>query len=204
MHDLKTHILACLLGRLHEGDGVTFTDIERESIVILNHCIYRHNIFRINYTTYDLRRCQDSINPGGDQFNIMILGRGPSSLPNGALAHPYWYARVLGVFHCEIRHRGPLSKTDGAQTIQFLWVRWYGLDEDELNTFKSRRLPQVGFIEPGYDTSPAFGFIDPSEVIRAVHLLPNVLEERSDNGIPNTFVRRDDDEKDWNYFYINM
>ncbi|KAJ3526412.1 hypothetical protein NMY22_g10174 [Coprinellus aureogranulatus] len=201
--DLKTHILARLLGRLHEGDSVVFTTIELEQVIICNHLIYRHLVLRVNYTTYDLRRAQDSINPNG-QANIQILARRGVSVPGG-VEHPYWYARVIGVFHCVVKHRGPLSKTHEAQTIQFLWVRWYGLDEEgALNTFQSKRLPQMGFLEPGYDTAPAFGFVDPSEVIRAVHLLPNVQEGKSDTGLPDTFVRQDKDGLDWNYFYLNI
>lgn len=36
---------------------------EHLSLRIANNRIYHHRVCRINYTTYDVRRAQDSINP---------------------------------------------------------------------------------------------------------------------------------------------
>ena len=60
--------------------------------------------------------------------------------------------------------------------MHFIRVRWYGLDPDPRYRFgwKSRRLPRIGFIDDTAkdNTSPAFGFIDPANIIRGVHLIP--------------------------------
>jgi hypothetical protein len=35
--------------------------------------MYRHNMMRINYTTYNVRRAQDTINPNTNHCNVMLL-----------------------------------------------------------------------------------------------------------------------------------
>ena len=69
--------------------------------------------------------------------------------------HPYWYARVIGIFHAMVLKVG--SGTVYEQ-IDFLWVRWYGLDIHSRSGFKARRLHQVGFLNSNDDTS-AFGLL---------------------------------------------
>ncbi|KAK0429630.1 hypothetical protein EV421DRAFT_1686392, partial [Armillaria borealis] len=59
--------------------------------------IYHHKILQINYTTYDIRRNQDSINPC-TRSNIMVLANDQEG------SHPYWYACVLGVFHTYVQY----------------------------------------------------------------------------------------------------
>jgi hypothetical protein len=50
--------------------------------------MYLHNIMLINYTTYDVRQAQDSINPRTDHRDIMLLSHG-----NGDSSHhEYEYA----------------------------------------------------------------------------------------------------------------
>lgn len=61
----------------------------------LNNQLYRHKVVRINYTTYDLRRDQDSINPRTHPHIITL------SMPG--TDHPFTYGRVIGVFHANVR-----------------------------------------------------------------------------------------------------
>ncbi len=60
--------------------------------------------------------------------------------------------------------------------MNFICVRWHRLDPDPRYRFnwKSRRLLWIGFIDHTAmeNTSPAFGFIDPENIIRGVHLIP--------------------------------
>ncbi|THG92753.1 hypothetical protein EW026_g8258 [Hermanssonia centrifuga] len=60
---LKDHLLARLTGRVFDGNEHEFTDIERGSLRLKDNRLYLHKVMRINYTTYDMRRDQDSINP---------------------------------------------------------------------------------------------------------------------------------------------
>jgi tryptophan 2,3-dioxygenase len=74
--------------------------------------------------------------------------------------HPYWYARVIGIFHALVQHVGSSSTYEH---MDFLWVRWYGLDVRVRSGFKARQLHQIGFLD-GNDLG-AFGFIDPQDLI---------------------------------------
>lgn len=91
---LKTHLLGRLLGQDFEGDDhPPFTDAEINSVRIIGDHIYSVKVLRINYTTYDIRRDQDSLNPR-THCDVML-----HSAETDPGAHPFWYARVLGVFH---------------------------------------------------------------------------------------------------------
>ncbi len=56
---------------MHEQTAEITTN-HRNSLFIVNNRIYRHKILRINYTTYDVRQDQDSINPH-TRSDIMVL-----------------------------------------------------------------------------------------------------------------------------------
>ena len=84
----------------------------------------------------------------------------PETGPN---AHPYWYACVLGVFHAKVMHIGPEARNCSIQYMEFLWVRWFGVEPCYKWGFKAARLPKIGFV-PDTDNC-AFGFLDPSLVI---------------------------------------
>ena len=68
---LKNHILGHLQGKTYEGDEQEFMHEDWRTIHFTNNRIYHHKTVRLNYTTYELWRDQDSINP--DQHpNIML------------------------------------------------------------------------------------------------------------------------------------
>ncbi|KAF9237846.1 hypothetical protein BU15DRAFT_75648 [Melanogaster broomeanus] len=156
---LKDHLLGRLLHRQYDGDETEHSPRERNTVLLVGDQIYRHKVLRINYTTYDLRRDQDSLNPRVHS-DVMVLSR-----ENDA-AHPYWYTRILGIFHAMVVHTGEHSKSSEPQRIDFLWVRWFGLDPNTYKSgWKAKRLHRIGFIPS--DTPGAFGFLDPKEIIRA-------------------------------------
>ena len=66
---------------------------QRASITFVKNWIYQHKVLRINDTTYDMRREQDSLNPC-THANVMVL-----SQEDDPSAHPYWYARIIGIYH---------------------------------------------------------------------------------------------------------
>jgi hypothetical protein len=118
--------------------------------------------------------------------------------------HPYWYARVIGVFHAKVRHRGPLSQTLEPQHMEFLFVRWFGRDISWKSGWKSQHLHRVGFI-PGEEDS-AFGFINPDQVIRGVHLIPAFSLGRTEDLLHPSVIARSPNEKhsDWQMYYVGM
>jgi len=119
-------------------------------------------------------------------------------------AHPYWYARILGIFHARVLHTGDRATNRSLQYIEFLWVRWFGSVPNHIAGFRAARLPMIGFI-PDSDTQ-AFGFLDPSLVIRGCHLVPVFKHGRTSTLLPttNTAGRPPGEVDDWTNFYVNM
>lgn len=116
---------------------------------------------------------------------------------------PFWFARVLGVYHANVLHTGPKAKVQGSQMMHFLWVRWLGAcqDDDMRSGWSNRRLPLVGFVPEG-DIS-AFGFLDPREVVRGVHLIPAFHYGRTTALLQPSIARAPDDhDQDWRFFYV--
>ncbi|KAG1852171.1 hypothetical protein F4604DRAFT_1933740 [Suillus subluteus] len=56
------------------------------TIILVHEKIFRHKALRVNYTTYDLRHNQDSLNPRTNA-DIMLLAH-----EDGGDSHPYWCA----------------------------------------------------------------------------------------------------------------
>jgi hypothetical protein len=196
MPHLKDHLLARLSGQPYDGDEHTFTDTERAGIQFVNNRFYRHKVLRVNYTTYDMRRAQDSINPR-THADIMVLSHEDD--PDGDV-HPYWYARVIGIFHFIVRHVGSKSEP---QRMDVLWVRWFGRDLTAPGGFQKRCLHRIGFLES--DDVNAFGFLDPKEVVRAVHLIPCFADGRTSNLLGPSIARHSSDHDwDWIYYYVSM
>jgi hypothetical protein len=165
----------------------------------------------VNYTTYDLRRAQDSINPRTHP-DIMLLSHEDEDGDNETESHPYWYARVIGIYHVDVRHISPNALLSGIQELEFLWVRWFGRDLDHNAGWNARRLHRVEFVadDPIDSNDPmcasgAFSFIDPAEVICGVHLIPTFTHGKTSKLLGPSIVRpHKDNNEDWQYFYINM
>jgi hypothetical protein len=170
------------------------TEAEFRDLAIVRETLYRHKVCRINYTSYDLRRCQDSINPR-THANIMLLD------PNGDADDSFWFARVVGIFHVNVSFRGKVSM------MHLLWVRWFGNNNKYKSGFKHKRLPRIGFL-----ANDAMGFVDPDDVIRAAHIIPAFSHGRTDaylDGpsiarVPEAESRNEDDDMDWRYYHVGM
>jgi hypothetical protein len=178
---------------------MTFSDNERNTVHIINNRIYSTKVLRINYTTYDMRRDQDSMNPR-THCDVMVVAR---ETQDGG--HPFWYARVLGVFHTDVLHAGSLVHNRSVQRMEFLWVRWFGVEPMYRSGSHVARLPMVGFV-PDTDDG-AFGFLDPSLVLRGCHLVPAFANGRTSTllrTVSMTAARPPDETDDWMNYYIIM
>ena len=142
---LQGHLLSRLLEKKYDGDEETYTRAERGTVNILNNTIFQHKQLRVNYTTYDLRRDEDTIKPGTKPF-IMVLSHEDQPEEDGLPAHPYWYARVLGIYHTFVMHMGPKSKTQVPKRMDFLRVRWFGRNSQYDAGWQKRRLHLVGYV----------------------------------------------------------
>ncbi|KAG2757163.1 hypothetical protein P692DRAFT_201859216 [Suillus brevipes Sb2] len=111
---LRDHILFRLRGLDVTFCDHTFTDEERNLVIIPNNRIYSVQTMQVHYTTYDLRREYDTVNPRS-HGDIMVLSG------ETAPSHPYWYARVVGIYHMEVWLQG--SAQPVKQHLEVLWVR---------------------------------------------------------------------------------
>lgn len=191
MPKLKDH----LLQRITDSSTDKFTSTERNRIEILRDTVYFHQILRINYTTYDMRRDQDIINVR-THSDVMTLSNNEDDLD----AYPYLHCRVIGVMHLNVRH----GEGHNFKRFDVLWVRWYGLDEEYAWGFSAKRLPRVGF---GHSEDPdTFGFLDPSDIVRACHMVPVFSQGQTETLLPADSLARQPHEegKDYWRYYVSL
>lgn len=92
---------------------------ELDKILFKNDRLYCHNLMQIRYTTYDVCRKQDTVNPRTPHCDIMVLANNEDE-PD----HPFLYARIIGIFHANVIYTGTV---DGVvnycpHQLHFLWV----------------------------------------------------------------------------------
>ena len=182
-----------LLDCEYDGDERSFSSEERSRVRFVNSLnkVLRPKRLLINYTSYDMRRDQDTLRPGHGA-TVMLLSREDSSN-----SHPFWYAQVLGTFIISVHYM------DVEQMMEFLWVRWFGVVPGYRWGLKNARLPKIGFIPS--DSGTAFGFIDPSLVLHACHLIPAFTDGRTDSLLrPGSVARERNAIDDWAAYYVNM
>ena len=163
---------------------------------------------RVNYTTYDVRRGQDSLS-SRKRSDIMMLARETESNESLQPSHPFEYARIIGIFHVDIVN--PVSKPTANSTdkkppttsIEIIWVRRFRIDTTYSAGFKKKRLHRLQFL-PSSDPE-AFGFVHPDEIIRGAHLIPAFHYGGTDEYLSGVSIARNEDEyDDYRYFYVNM
>ncbi|CAE6338946.1 unnamed protein product [Rhizoctonia solani] len=187
---LKEHLLTRIPGA-HQ-----LADIGK--VNIQNDRIYSHATLRVNYTSYDVCRQQDTINPRSP-CRFITLPADTSDTNNLAGAHPFLYAKVLGIYHAYVRFdRRP------ARRMNFLWVRWLDCDEDEPGGWDECRLDRVFYSKCRNENElmNAFGFVAPHHVIRAAHLIPDFESGTTD--LPGFTSFGDNEQNDWKYHYVSI
>lgn len=118
--------------------------------------------------------------------------------------HPYWYARIIGVFHTFVVFNDTAAGTSSHESkqIDFVWVRWFGHDLEHRAGWREKQLHQVGFI-PSSDPG-AFGFINPKQIIRGVHLIPAFMKGHTTDLLPPSIIwHPSENDEDWIYYYVN-
>jgi hypothetical protein len=191
---MKAHILARIRGDTFMGQEPEFAPEELDQVHFQHNAMYQHKTASFNYTTYDVRRDQDTINTGGTRCHVMISSYEDSNHDEDC--HPFWYARVLGIFHTNVYYRNA-SKP---RRFEFLTVRWFGRDPEWLGGACHLRLDRVGYV-PAEDPE-AFGFLNPSEVLRACHLIPAFAEGQTTELLGPSIARDDNIHGDWVNYYV--
>ena len=131
-------------------------------------------------------RDQDMVNPH-THANVMVLSHEGDMNSEETTWHPYWYAKVLSIFHIDVQHHGGICSDPKSQQMDLLWVHWYGHDTSIHSGWLAKRLPCLGFID-GIDID-TYGFLDPQKVIQGVHLIPAFqVQEQLGLTSPSFFV----------------
>jgi hypothetical protein len=119
--------------------------------------------------------------------------------------HPYWYARVIGIFHVFVQTRDPNThKFSDSKRFDVLHIRWYGRKRGAQAGWKAKRLHQIAFLPANQPKLEAFGFLDPAQVIRGVHILPRFAGGRTSHLLGPSIIRKlSDRHEDWVNYYVN-
>ncbi|KAJ3546960.1 hypothetical protein NMY22_g1843 [Coprinellus aureogranulatus] len=193
---LKKHLLSRLLDLLKLQLNSVSGD-QWPNIILRQNRIYSHKLLRINYTTYDIRRDQDVLHIDTPQCNVMLLNNRYTA-ETRHLEHPYIYGKLLGVFHANVSFLGLLP--DGVQwppyrRIDFVWVHWYRFIGGN-DKFSLDRVSPVPL-----DSNLALDFIDPADIIRAVHLIPQFSSKKVEE--PDTASLLVSNEHRWGTYFVN-
>jgi hypothetical protein len=198
VRNLKSHILSRLQSNVGVGDEGAFTSDELDEIDFENDVIYSHATAAFNYTTYDIHRDRDTININTNRRDVMVLSN--EDTDDDEQHHPFWYARVFRVFHANVRYGRTFPRKK--KRMDFLFVRWFGIDIEWEGGPGVLRLDRIGFVPEG-DLSGAFAFLDPAKVLRSCHLIPTFALGKTINLLGPASKFRDDYDGDWTNYYVN-
>jgi hypothetical protein len=174
-----------------DGDASNF-------VLLKNDCIYLHKLIRFHFTSYDVRRGTDIVNPGTSRCDVMLLADDTEGSVISPNAHHFLYARVLGAYHVNVIYTGPGMRDFEARRFDFLWVRWFEIVNPGLSTSK---LDSVRF--PPMKKNFSFGFVDPKDVLRGCHILPAFAQgKRQKDGIGISCCAKDG--KDYNQYFVGQ
>jgi hypothetical protein len=158
--------------------------------------MYMHNILRVNYTTYDVRRKQDTMNSNTCHRDIMVLADNDNTSD-----HPFLYARIVRIFHVNAIYTGGPTADYRPRKVEVLWVRWFEHDMNApIGSWSDSRLDRLHF--PPMAGEHAFGFVNPADVVRGCHIIPAFSSNRRhSDGRGISLCARD--ANDWHSYYLN-
>ncbi|CDO69348.1 hypothetical protein BN946_scf184746.g29 [Trametes cinnabarina] len=199
VHDFLLLLQRHLVSRMTGEHEALLPDEWKDHLKIKDDRAFEHKVISFNYPMYDMRHAQDSVNPR-THADVMLLSEDTDD------EHPYWYARVVGVYHALVRYTGPQALSPGVWThVNFLWVRWFAHNTSYSSGFPHRRLPRLSFIDTDDPDTSAFGFINPATVVRAAYITPSFHSGTTVDLLPSDSVaRKDGSDKDYTFYYANM
>ena len=193
---LKDHLLERILRDVDNSSAVS--NCSPDAVLLKQDRMYQHQILRTNYTTYDIRHSQDVVNASTLHHNVMVLADQGESQDEDQ--HLFRYARVLGVYHINAVYIGPGMVDYQPRRMEFLWVRWYQVIETANTGWCNFKLDCVQF--PPVAEEGAFGFIDPSDVLRGCHMMPSFARGKVHlDGRGLSLCAHD--SGDWAAYYVN-
>lgn len=187
---LKEHILNRFEPKSAESPGERpACPDQHNSIFFKCNRIYHHNLAKFNYTAYDVRRAQDVVNPKTPHCNIMLLQDDDSH------GGHYRHAKVIGIHHVNVVRATNIYES---HRIEFLFVHWY--ESVQTHAWSTCTLGRVHF-QP-LENENAFGFVDPSVVLRACHIIPAFSRGQRNPGECGISTLAGD-KHDWHEYYVN-
>jgi hypothetical protein len=175
-----------------DGNACNFVFLKKDRI-------YHHNLSRFHFTTYDVQHGTDIINPGTSHCNIMLLADNADAADGFSDLHHFLYARVLGVYHANVIYTGSGMRDYDARRLDFLWVRWYEVVDSTSSGWSNSQLDCVRFLPMSRDD--AFGFVDPTDVLRGCHVMPNFAKgKRHADSVGVSHCAND--SEDYNCYYV--
>ena len=173
-------------------------------ILIRHDRMYAHKVLKVNYTTYDMRRDQDVLNPGTSRCNIMVLAQPDADEASGG--QHFLYGRILGIYHVNVIYNGPGMVDYTLRRFDFLWVRWYDLEDSVMARAKKSKASSYlldRLVFPPLNAENAVGFLDPASVLRGCHIIPAFAKgKRFPEGQPGQ-SKRAQDVRDWKGYYVS-
>ncbi|CAE6398632.1 unnamed protein product [Rhizoctonia solani] len=196
---LKRYLLAQILGSTQHSN---YTEPELVYLQIHEGRLHRHKTLRINYTSYDILRQQDSLNSSTSHCYALLATNFDQEPDSEEATHPYIYAKIIGVYHANVVYRGRRPKR-----IDFVHVRWLYYDYDSPGGWDHGRLDRVSYQEcqTDQDVLDSFDFVHPSDIIRATHLIPGFVDGTTTAYLgPTRSIAHDEAEcEDWKFYYVN-
>lgn len=88
--------------------------------------------------------------------------------------------------------------------MEFLWVHWFGVKPGYHWGFKNAHLPKIGFVPA--DSGAVFGFLDPSLVLCACHLISAFADGHTDSLLCHgaLVAQENNNLNNWAAYYVNM
>lgn len=176
------------------------------TVRIRNDRLHFHRVARINYTSYDVQRKQDRITPRLHPDFMKLAPRAAlDSLDEDdfSMTSPYQFGRTLKIGHVQAK----LAGNDQWQRVDFLFVRWFQLEQP--GSWLKKHPPGLSFVHQS-EAAP-FGFVDPQDVIRTVHLQQAFAHGQTDECLEGesmakrevqTVVDKDGEWEDWEMYYV--
>lgn len=203
---LKAHLWPRFRHRVKDELGIDLSlatshiENPQEKLLLKKDRMYQHHTMHINFTTYDVRRAYDILHPRKGVFNIMgLAGSEDDGEDASQSSTSFWYARVLGIYHVNAVYIGPGAPDFQPRRFDFLWVRWY-----DFKLGSRYRLDTLRF--PPMDSTEAFGFVDPKDVLRCCHLIPSFhdgLVHPNADALRTSRSQSAEDVHDYKVYYIN-
>ena len=176
-------------------DSYSASEATIDHVLLRGGHLYQHNVFRINYTIYNVNHGQENFNLNSQHSDIIMLAENCESQ---VALHPFCYAWIIGIYHANVQYIGPGLKDYNAHQLDFLHVQWFKLVPPNA---QCRVALDMLWLFPTH-TKDTYGFVDPADVLRDCHLIPTFAKGQM-RPVDTMSSLLSNDSDHWKYYYIN-